>query len=122
MKLPISVPAIMALALIQAAALSGAARAAEGSQLLRIPDDVPPFESTSVVPGHPLTSVVITQCNLLVAVYMTTADGKLVRFDKSASIPVDKLMTMASAATHSERVEVSCNDRGPVGFERHDPV
>lgn len=75
------------------------------------------------VPGHPLTSVVVTQCNLIVAVYMTMPDGTLLRFDSSASVPADQLMQMAYTATRSERVEVSCNDAtGAVGYEKHDPV
>ena len=74
------------------------------------------------VAGHPLTSVVVTQCNLLVAVYMTMPDGKLLRFDSSASVPADQLLQMAYTATRSERVEVSCNDAGAVGYEKHDPV
>jgi hypothetical protein len=72
--------------------------------------------------GHPLTSVVVTQCNLLVAVYMTMPDGKLLRFDNSASVSADQLMQMAYTATRSERVEVSCNEAGAVGYEKHDPV
>jgi hypothetical protein len=74
------------------------------------------------LPGHPLTSVVVTQCNLIVAVYMTMPDGTLLRFDSSAQMPADQLLQMAYAATRSERVEVSCNDNGTVGYEKHDPV
>ena len=74
------------------------------------------------VAGHPLTSVVVTQCNLLVAVYMTMPDGKLLRFDSSASVPADQLLQMAYTATRSERVEVSCNDFGSVGYESHAPI
>jgi hypothetical protein len=74
------------------------------------------------IEGHPLTSVVVTQCNLIVAVYMTMADGRLLRFDKSAAVPTDQLMNMAYSATRSERVEVSCNDTGAAGYEKHDPV
>lgn len=74
------------------------------------------------VAGHPLTSVVVTQCNLLVAVYMTMPDGKLLRFDSSAAVPADQLLQMAYTATRSERVEVSCNEAGAVGYEKHDPV
>ena len=74
------------------------------------------------VAGHPLTSVVVTQCNLIVAVYMTMPDGKLLRFDNTASVPADQLLQMAYTATRSERVEVSCNETGPVGYEKHDPV
>ncbi|MBX5462832.1 MAG: hypothetical protein IRZ28_17290 [Steroidobacteraceae bacterium] len=69
--------------------------------------------------GHPLTSVVVTQCNLIVVVYMTMPDGRLMRFDKSDKLPADKLLAIAYTATHSERVEVSCNDNGVVGYEAH---
>jgi hypothetical protein len=79
-------------------------------------------KSAPQVEGHPLTSVVVTQCNLIVAVYMTMEDGRLLRFDKSAEIPSDQLMSMAYSATRSERVEVSCNDTGASGYEKHEPV
>jgi hypothetical protein len=80
-----------------------------------------PIEKNAVnAEGHPLTSVVVTQCNLVVAVYVTMPDGRLLRFDKSANMPIDQLLTMAYTATRSERVEVSCNDTGLVGFEAHD--
>ena len=84
--------------------------------------EVTPDKNAPAVPGHPLTSVVVTQCNLIVAVYMTMPDGKLLRFDKSANVPADQLLEMAYTATRSERVEVSCNDDGAVGYEKHDPV
>lgn len=84
--------------------------------------EVPIEKLAPKIEGHPLTSVVVTQCNLIVAVYMTMADGKLLRFDKTASIPADELMQMAYSATRSERVEVSCNDVGAVGYEKHEPV
>jgi len=70
--------------------------------------------------GHPVTSVVVTQCNLVVAVYVTMPDGRLLRFDKSANVPIEQLLNMAYTATRSERVEVSCNDNGVVGYEAHD--
>lgn len=72
--------------------------------------------------GHPLTSVVVTQCNLIVAVYMTMPDGRLLRFDQSARVPSEQLINMAYSATRSERVEVSCNDTGAAGYEKHEPV
>jgi len=87
------------------------------------PHEVPIEKNAPSVQGHPLTSVVVTQCNLVVAVYLTMGDGRLLRFDKSAAVPVDQLMQMAYSATRSERVEVSCNTNdGAVGYERHDPV
>lgn len=84
--------------------------------------EVAPEKEAPAVPGHPLTSVVVTQCNLIVAVYLTMPDGSLLRFDSSASVPADQLLQMAYTATRSERVEVSCNDTGAVGYEKHDPV
>jgi hypothetical protein len=84
--------------------------------------EVPVEKDAPKVDGHPLTSVVVTQCNLIVAVYMTMPDGRLLRFDQSASVPYDQLMTMAYSATRSERVEVSCNDTGAAGYEKHEPV
>lgn len=74
------------------------------------------------VEGHPLTSVVVTQCNLVVAVYMTMPDGRLLRFDGKAEIEAEQLVDMAYTATRSERVEVSCQGLGPSGFETHEPV
>ena len=78
----------------------------------------------TAVEGHPMTSVVITQCNLIVAVYLTMPDGKLLRFDKTSSVPADKMITMAYSATRSERVEVACesNGIGVVGYEKHEPT
>jgi hypothetical protein len=84
--------------------------------------EVPAEKNAPQVAGHPLTSVVVTQCNLIVAVYLTMPDGRLLRFDQSASVPADQLLQMAYTATRSERVEVSCNDAGAVGYEKHDPV
>jgi len=88
--------------------------------------EVPVEKDAPAIEGHPLTSVVVTQCNLIVAVYMTMPDGKLLRFDSKASVPADELMQMAYSAARSERVEVACDDGsgalGAVGFEKHDPV
>ena len=84
--------------------------------------EVPVEKEAPKVEGHPLTSVVVTQCNLIVAVYMTMPDGRLLRFDKSTAMPSEQLMTMAYSATRSERVEVSCNEEGASGYEKHEPV
>jgi hypothetical protein len=84
--------------------------------------EVPLDKNALAVEGHPLTSIVVTQCNLIVAVYMTMPDGRLLRFDKNANVPSEQLMHMAYSATRSERVEVSCNDAGAAGYETHDPV
>jgi hypothetical protein len=79
-------------------------------------------KNAPVVEGHPLTSVVVTQCNLVVAVYMTMPDGRLLRFDSSADVPAEQLVSTAYTATRSERVEVSCDGEGVVGYESHEPV
>ena len=84
--------------------------------------EVPVEKNAPAVRGHPLTAVVVTQCNLLVAVYLTMPDGRLLRYDSTASVPADRLVAMAYTATRSERVEVSCKERGPAGYERHDPL
>ena len=44
------------------------------------------------LPRAPLTSIVVTQCNLIVAVYLTMPDGTLLRFDSSAAVPADQLL------------------------------
>ena len=79
-------------------------------------------KNAPAVPGHPLTSVVVTQCNLVVAVYMTMPDGKLLRFDSTAAVSAQSLVEMAYTATRSERVEVSCNEVGAVKYETHNPI
>lgn len=101
-----------------AVALSGFLSCALGAT----PAEVAIEKDAPAMEGHPLTSIVVTQCNLIVAVYMTMRDGRLLRFDKSAAIPSDQLMTLAYSAVRSERIEVSCNDVGASGYEKHEPV
>jgi hypothetical protein len=79
-------------------------------------------KNAPVVEGHPLTSVVVTQCNLMVVVYMTMPDGRFLRFDKQSDIPAEELLRMAYTASRSERVEVSCDGVGIAGYEKHDAV
>ena len=79
-------------------------------------------KNAPLVEGHPLTSVVVTQCNMVVAVYMTMPDGRFLRFDRTANMPADQLVATAYTATRSERVEVSCDGVGVTGYETHDPV
>jgi hypothetical protein len=105
----------------QAAITDPQSTTARATHVARV-TEVPVEKEAPKVEGHPLTSVVVTQCNLIVAVYMTMPDGRLLRFDKSAAVPSEQLMTMAYSATRSERVEVSCNDTGAAGYEKHDPV
>lgn len=144
MKLSIAVSALIVLTQVQTVSPSARSVAAEASRpsaaasngksceadancgaepkLLARAREIPVEKNAPAIPGHPLTSVVVTQCNLIVAVYMTTSDGKLLRFDKSSSIPASQLLEMAYTATRSERVEVSCNDVGSVGHESHGPL
>lgn len=90
--------------------------------------EVAPDKDVPVMAGQPLTSVVVTQCNLIVAVYMTMPDGRLLRFDRKASVPAEQLIQLAYTATRSERVEVSCDEDAAesagvaVGYERHEPI
>jgi hypothetical protein len=78
--------------------------------------------SGPLLEGKPLTSVVVTQCNLVVAVYMTMPDGRLLRFDQRAEIPAEDLVAVAYTANSSERVEVACEGIGADGFETHKPI
>lgn len=79
-------------------------------------------KNAPVVEGHPLTSVVVTQCNLMVVVYMTMQDGRFLRFDKQSNVPAEELLRVAYTASRSERVEVSCDGVGIAGYEKHEAV
>jgi hypothetical protein len=84
--------------------------------------EVAPNREVNVREGQPLTAVVVTQCNLVVAVYFTMQDGKLIRFDKNAgsSIKAEDLVTLAyNSAKRSERVEVGCDTPGLAATEPH---
>lgn len=102
-----------------AATPSASVGASSAAHVLSVAADVPVEKNAPAAPGHPLTSVVVTQCNLIVTVYLTMPDGRLLRFDKSADIPAAQLLSMAYTATRSERVEVSCEQTGAVGHEHH---
>lgn len=93
---------------------------AYGAEPVQVPLEMSKDRRT--LDGHPVTSVVVTQCNLIVAVYMTMKDGRLIRFDKTTNLPSSELMEMAYTADRSERVEVSCNETGAVGYEKRDPI
>ena len=97
-------------------ALSQAGQPAVNGAEIGIAKDVP------IVEGHPLTAVVVTQCNLVVAVYMTMSDGRLLRFDSKTNTPADQRVSIAYTATRSGRVEVSCEGIGAAGFETHGPT
>jgi hypothetical protein len=84
--------------------------------------EVAPNPEVKVREGQPLTAVVVTQCNLVVAVYFTMQDGKLIRFDKNAgsSIKAEDLVDLAyNSAKRSERVEVGCDTPGVAATEAH---
>jgi hypothetical protein len=98
---------------VQALVLNGAH--APASEVAQNPE-------VNVREGQPLTAVVVTQCNLVVAVYFTMQDGKLIRFDKNAgsSIKAEDLVALAyNSAKRSERVEVGCDTPGLKGTEPH---
>jgi hypothetical protein len=98
---------------VQALVLNGAH--APASEVAQNPE-------VNVREGQPLTAVVVTQCNLVVAVYFTMRDGKLIRFDKNAgsSIKAEDLVTLAyNSAARSERVEVGCDTQGLAATEPH---
>jgi len=103
---------------------SAPAKSSSSSHVLSVAHttEVPVEKNAPAAQGHPMTAVVVTQCNLIVAVYLTMPDGRLLRFDKSAAIPADQLLSMAYTATRSERVEVSCEDAGAVGYEHHEAL
>jgi hypothetical protein len=63
-----------------------------------------------------ISAVIVTQCNQLIAVYITDKDSKLLRFDKKNNIPLSQLMDRAWAAQLVERVEVSCEGQGTRGY------
>jgi hypothetical protein len=117
-------PGAQPMAQAAGAELEHTSAAESNSEIMRVAQrtEVAAEKDAPSVPGHPLTSVVVTQCNLVVAVYMTMPDGSLLRFDSKAAIPAEQLLQMAYTATRSERVEVSCNAAGAVGYEQHDPV
>jgi hypothetical protein len=85
-------------------------------------DEIGSNAEAPVLEGRPLTSVVVTQCNLVVAVYMTMEDGRLLRFDKRAEVPAQELVTIAYTAGSSERVEVACDGLGAAAFEKHGAI
>ena len=70
------------------------------------------------VEGSPLTSVVITHCNLLVAVYVTMPDARLIRFDQKNEVELSALLAMADTAKARERIEVGCDIDAPAKTER----
>jgi hypothetical protein len=81
--------------------------------------DIGETKDAPAIAGKPLTAVVVTQCNLVVAVYMTMPDGRLLRFDQRSRVPAEDLVGIAYTATRSERVEVSCEGSGAKGYEKH---
>jgi hypothetical protein len=62
------------------------------------------------VPGHPLTSVVVTQCNYIVVIYLTMPDGRLIRIDPTTKMNWGDALTMAASATRSEQAAITCGE------------
>jgi hypothetical protein len=98
MKGSLTAAAPIALILAQAV-ISSSQSLAAAPQIVARATEVPIEKNAPQIPGHPLTSVVVTQCNLIVAVYVTmnaagvddakAADGEFISsktvFQKSAS-------------------------------------
>lgn len=84
---------------------------------------VQPDHAIETIEGQPLTAIVVTQCNLIEAVYLTMPDGKLLRFSANQleKIPAGDLVGFVyTRAKVSERIETDC--RGAAGlpqFEKH---
>lgn len=68
-----------------------------------------------------LSGVLITQCNQVVAAYVTLNDGRLVRFDvrDQQALSATALEALVYSSRVSERVEFSCDGSTIEGFERH---
>jgi hypothetical protein len=78
-------------------------------------------EDATPTEGQPVTSIAVTQCSLLIAVYVTMPDGQLVRFDQDSQIAADQLLAMAYTAKTSERLELDCAGSS-FQIERHSPT
>lgn len=74
---------------------------------------IPAQQMRERIQGAPLTAVAITQCGLLVAVYVTMPDGRLIRIDRTNKLPVDQVIALADSAGRSERIEVNCDHEAP---------
>lgn len=59
----------------------------------------------------PLTGILITQCNEVVAGYVTMPDGRLQRFDKNdeAQMSSPALQALIMSAKSKERIEIGCD-------------
>lgn len=77
----------------------------------------PGVSANTEIVGAPVTAVVVTQCNGLLAAYLTMPSGELVRFDQESGLPWTTVLDMASTAAHSERIEISCTGEGVKGYE-----
>lgn len=84
---------------------------------------IQPDHAVEKIEGQPLTAVVVTQCNLIEAVYLTMPDGKLLRFSASQlrKIPAGDLVGFVyTRAKVSERIETDCRGAGGLPrFEKH---
>lgn len=71
------------------------------------PPNAPPDIALPTLPKLQ-TAVVVTACQQIVVVYVTSAEGRLFRFDKDSKLSTNDMLALANSATRSERVEVDC--------------
>lgn len=87
------------------------------------PATAPVIEKPELINGAPITAVIVTQCNLLWAVYVTMSDGRLLRFDQTAKVASEQLLELAMTATRSQRIEVACSASEDTKLEKStDPL
>lgn len=77
------------------------------------PVSVPANDHAPLLTTKPLSAVVITQCSLLIAVYLTMPDGRLLRFTEKSGVALADLLDMAYAATRSENADIPCLESAP---------
>lgn len=66
-------------------------------------------QPAKVEPATPWTAVAVTQCNLLVALFITSADGKLITIDKESGVSSADALRMGQKAKTATRIEVACD-------------
>jgi len=66
-------------------------------------------ERPQIPPTPPLTAIAITHCSEIVAIYITAADGKLIRIDKDSGVTDGAALDAAQMALTARRLEIGCN-------------